>query len=58
MLGTLEIIKVPEEYGRRYCVHLNKPDIVVLKRIKADKKLSDLPLGKYYITKDYNYERI
>ena len=56
MLGTLEIIKVPEEEGRRYCIHLNKPDVLVLKKIKADKKLDELPLGKYQITDDYNYE--
>ena len=58
MLGTLEIIKVPEEEGRRYCIHLNKPDILVLKKIKADKRLNDLSLGKYKITEDYNYERL
>lgn len=58
MLGTLEIIKVPEEEGRRYCIHLKKPDVVTLKKIKADKKLNDLQLGKYNITENYNYERI
>ena len=54
MLGTLEIIEVPEE-GKRFCIHLKKPDITVLKKIRADKRLNELPLGKYNITKDYEY---
>lgn len=53
-IGKLEIIMVPEE-GKRYLIHLNKPDITVLKRIKSDKKINNLPLGKYNITEDYEY---
>lgn len=54
-IGTIEVIHVPEE-GRRYLIHLNKPDIKVLKHIKADKKIDSLRLGKYHITEDYEYE--
>lgn len=53
-IGKLEVIEVPEE-GKRFLIHLNKPDVTVLKRIKADKKLNNLPLGKYDITDEYQF---
>ena len=55
-IGTMEIIEIPEE-GRRYLVHLDKPDINVLKRVKANKENENLALGKYYINEDYSYAR-
>ena len=55
-IGKLEIINVPEE-GRRYLIHLNEPNITVLKKVRSDKKLESLPLGKYRITEDYEYVR-
>ena len=55
-IGTMEIIEIPEE-GRRYLVHLDKPDINVLKRVRANKENENLALGKYYINEDYSYAR-
>lgn len=55
-IGTMEIIEIPEE-GRRYLVHLDKPDINVLKRVRASKENENLALGKYYINEDYSYAR-
>lgn len=55
-IGTMEIIEIPEE-GRRYLIHLDKPDINVLKRVKVNKENENLALGKYYINEDYSYAR-
>ena len=55
-IGTIEVIDIPEE-GKRYLVHLDKPDINVLKRVKANKENENLALGKYYINEDYSYAR-
>lgn len=52
----MEIIEIPDE-GRRYLVHLDKPDINVLKRVRASKENEKLALGKYYINEDYSYAR-
>lgn len=46
---------VPEE-GKRFLIHLNKPDINLLKKVKGNRENENLPVGKYYITEDFRYE--
>ena len=54
-IGTIEVIIVPEE-GKRFLIHLNKPDINLLKKVKGNRENENLPVGKYYITEDFRYE--
>lgn len=54
-IGTIEVITVPEE-GKRFLIHLNKPDINLLKKVKGNRENDNLPVGKYYITEDFRYE--
>lgn len=55
-LGTITIIEELET-GTRYMIHLNKPDINVLKQVKAHDSYKSLPPGKYVIKEDFTYER-
>ena len=55
-LGTITIIEEPET-GTRYMIHLNKPDIHVLKQVKTHDEYKSLPPGKYIIREDFTYER-
>ena len=54
-IGIIEVIMVPEE-GKRFLIHLNKPDINLLKKVKGNRENENLPVGKYYITEDFGYE--
>ena len=54
-IGIIEVIIVPEE-GKRFLIHLNKPDINLLKKVKRNRENENLPVGKYYITEDFRYE--
>lgn len=54
-IGIIEVVIVPEE-GKRFLIHLNKPDINLLKKVKMNRENENLPVGKYYITEDFRYE--
>ena len=55
-IGTITIAEEPDG-GIRYMIHLNKPDIKVLKQVKAHDSYKLLPPGKYVIREDFTYDR-
>ncbi len=58
IIGSLEIVQMPGEEGRRYCIRLDNPNIDDLKEIKFRCKKEDLELGLYNVFDDFNFEKI
>ena len=57
IIGSLEVIQLSEEEKKRFCVHLNKPNIDDLRNIKNNCR-QDVKLGLYNIYEDYHFEKI
>ena len=56
-IAKIEVIYVEDE-GLRKLTHLTKPDINILKKIKATDDYKNLQVGKYRVFENFTFERI
>lgn len=56
-IAKIEVIYVENE-GLRKLVHLTKPDINILKKIKSSEEYKNLQKGRYRVLENFTFERI
>lgn len=56
-IAKIEVVYVEDE-GLRKLIHLTKPDINILKKIKSLNDFKNLQEGKYRVLENFNFERI